>query len=134
MKPLAPEVLALIPNGIENFTPRCTVCGSAVPLARARGRQNETCSPPCYTVRKLFRKWLLSTRKCIACLHPATAKEREEFKAWRRHRGDILGGRGRPKLKKALDKPSDVSATPDIALCTEKQREKAQDIVSKNGP
>ena len=33
-KPLAPEVLALIPSGIEKLVLRCVVCGGPLPSSR----------------------------------------------------------------------------------------------------
>jgi hypothetical protein len=111
-KSLAPEVLALIPDGIQEFIPRCVVCTSAVPSNRRSGITRHTCSPPCQKVWTLFRGYLLSTRKCVACLHPATPGERAEYREWRRSRGDLRQKKGRPTGQKNLDKALAVSGTP----------------------
>jgi hypothetical protein len=110
-KILPPEVLALIPNGIENFVPRCIVCGSNVPLSRARSRSRDTCSPPCATVKQIYRRWLLQTTKCIACYHPSTPAERDDFRQWRKERRGARK-KGRPKGKKILDNSTVESSTP----------------------
>lgn len=117
-KQSSPEVLALIPNGIENFIPRCIVCTKAVPANRARGRSKDTCSPACHAVRQLYRKWVLQTSKCLACLHPSTPKEREEFRNWRKDRGDVRRKKGRPELTKSLDKANASFGTPDVVVAT----------------
>lgn len=93
----APGVLALIPDGIENFVPHCIVCTQPVSLKRARGRSKDTCSPECHAVRQMYRKWVMQTSKCLACLHPSTPQERQEFRDWRRFRGDLRRTKGRPK-------------------------------------
>lgn len=111
MKPLAPEIAALIPDGIEKFVPSCIVCRKPVPLHRARGRSKDTCSPECGKVRALYRRYVLSTSKCVSCLHPSSPQEREDFKQWRRDRRQ-LKKKGRPKGKKTLDNVSSLSATP----------------------
>ena|ERR1700733_10407557 len=102
-KPLAPEILTLIPNGIENFCPHCIVCTSPVPASRARGRSKDTCSPACHAVRQLYRRFVVQTSKCIACFHPATPEERADFKEWRKDRGHLRRKTGKPlKLKSDL--------------------------------
>jgi hypothetical protein len=100
---LSPEALALIPNGIENFVPCCIVCGLPVPLSRARGRSKDTCSKACHSIRQAYRKHVLITSKCLACYHPSTPEEREDFRKWRRSRGDVQA-KGRPPilLRRAL--------------------------------
>lgn len=125
-KPLSPEVLALIPNGIENFVPRCIVCTNPVPPKRARGRSKDTCCQTCQIVRQLYRKWVLVSSKCVACFHPSTPAERQNFIEWRKERGEIRRKMGRPTAKKALDKPESVSGTPDIAISDQAEAEKPQ--------
>ena len=93
-KPLPPEVLALIPDGIENLILRCVVCGLPLPASR---RSVGDHAGPCHKVRVLHRRYMIQRMKCISCLHPATPAEREEFRAWRRKRGDLRARGGRPK-------------------------------------
>lgn len=122
-KPLPPEVLALIPNGIENIVLRCTVCGEPLPASRRTVGDH---AGACHKVRVLHRRYMIQMAKCISCLHPSTPEEREAYKRWRKGRGDLRETGGRPK--KALDKPKDDLGTPDIALCGAKDTEKPQDI------
>jgi hypothetical protein len=94
-KPLAPEILALIPDGIEKLTLRCVVCGEGLPSSRRTVGDH---AGACHKVRVLHRRFRIQQAKCIACLHPSTPEERAEFKAWRRARGDIaLRGGRQPK-------------------------------------
>lgn len=120
-KELSPEILALIPDGIENFVPRCIVCTAPVPPSRARGRSKDTCSSLCHTVRQMYRKWVVQTSKCLACHHPSTPAERADFNEWRKLRGDLRRKSGRPAIEKSLDNANAVSPTPEIALCDAKQ-------------
>lgn len=87
---------ALLPNGIEGFVPRCVVCGSTVPLKRARGRSKDTCKAECHAVLREYRKFVIYSSRCPTCYHPSTPQERAEFIAWRKARGDRRNGRGRP--------------------------------------
>lgn len=131
MKPLSPEVLALIPNGIESVVLHCLICTRELPRSR---RRHGTCLPgerACQKVLTMFRRHSLQITKCVACLHPATPGEREQFKAWRRESGQ-LRKKGRPGHKKTLDNANGSSDTPDIALCDPKQPEKLLGIASKN--
>jgi hypothetical protein len=120
-KQLPEEVLALIPTGIENLVLRCTVCGGPLPASR---RSIGDHAGACHKVRVLHRRYMIQLSKCISCLHPSTPEQREEFKAWRKSRGDIREKGGRPK--KSLDKESADFRTPDIALCDTKQPETPQ--------
>ena len=87
-KPLAAEVLALIPEGIEKLVLRCVVCGGPLPSSRRTVGDH---AGACHKVRRLYRRYVIQLTKCIACLHPATPEEREEFKQWRVSRGDLRG-------------------------------------------
>jgi hypothetical protein len=80
----------------EGFLPRCAICGSVVPRERAT-RRYETCCPEHAAKLKDWRRWLHAQRKCIACLRPSSPKEREDYRAWRKHRGDIGEKPGRKK-------------------------------------
>lgn len=137
-KPLSPEVLALIPDGIENLVLRCVVCGGALPSSR---RAYGDHAGVCHKVRVLYRRYMLSLTRCLGCSHPSTPAEREDFKLWRIARGDLRGRGskhgGRTKLpvpsteypEKTLDKSADVFETPDVALCDIKSDEKTQGVV-----
>jgi len=92
-KPLPPEVLALIPEGIENLVLSCTVCRLPLPSARRTVGDH---AGACHRVRVLFRRHAIKLARCIACLHPSTPAERAEFKLWRKARGDIRERGGRP--------------------------------------
>ena len=92
-KPLPPEVLALIPDGIENLVLGCVVCRGPLPASRRAVGDH---AGACHRVRVLHRRFMIQSTKCISCLHPATAAERELFKEWRRARGDIRARGGRP--------------------------------------
>ena len=91
-----PEINPLIPDGIEKFRPRCIVCTEFVPAKRSTGRSKDTCSPECHKVLRMYRKHCVQKTRCPACFHPATSEERELFKKWRRERGELRNGRGRP--------------------------------------
>jgi hypothetical protein len=106
--PNSPAINPLIPDGIENFIPSCVVCRKPVPRKRATGRSKNTCSPECNTVLRKFRKHVVDSSYCPTCYHPSTPQERREMILWRKHRGDLREGRGRPprsqdeKLRLAL--------------------------------
>lgn len=93
-KPLSEEVLALIPDGIENFVLSCTVCRLPLPSSRRTVGDH---AGACHKVRVLLRRYQIRLKRCIACLHPSTPAEREDFKAWRRSRGQLRASGGRPK-------------------------------------
>jgi hypothetical protein len=93
-KPLPPEVLALIPDGIENLVLSCTVCREPLPISRRAVGDH---AGACHKVRVLHRKYAIRLARCISCLHPSTPEERELFKAWRRSRGELREHGGRPK-------------------------------------
>jgi hypothetical protein len=86
----------LIPNGIENFVPRCIVCTEPVSLKRSRGRSKATCSPVCNDVLKRWRIYVVQTSRCPNCYHPSSPEERDLFRQWRKDRGDRRSKRGRP--------------------------------------
>lgn len=94
---------------IEAMQLRCIVCTNPVPAKRATSRSKNTCSPECYKRLKQFHALQLQRVKCPACYHPSTPEERKDFREWRKHRGDVREGRGRPpvmrekKLLTALD-------------------------------
>lgn len=115
--PPAPEVLALIPDGIENFVPRCVVCTAEVPKKRRSSRSKSTCSPPCHAVFTLYRKHLLISSKCIACYHPATPAERAEYREWRKARGNLRRKKGRPKVEKPILDPFADVPEPNSTTC-----------------
>lgn len=121
-KLLDPEILALVPNGIENVVLYCTVCKGELPTnRRAYGHH----AGVCHKVVIMHRRYVISLTKCISCLHPSTPQERADFNSWRKSRGDRnqRGGRvkGQKYSKKPLDNPEADLPTPDIALCEIKQ-------------
>ncbi len=86
---------------IGKFAPRCTRCAGPIPQARATVRTRYTCSPECALVLKAAALLRRASRKCPLCLHPFTPKEREEFREWRRHRGDLgVNPVGKPPVKR----------------------------------
>lgn len=135
-KPLPPEVLALVPNGIENLVLRCVVCGDPLPPSR---RTIGDHAGPCHKVRVLYRRYIIQLTKCIACLHPSTPADREHFKQWRKSRGDLREKCGKPKKinaeipQKALDNDDYSFATPPIAVSRFEEPCVAQHIVHKTG-
>ena len=92
------QVNPLIPDGIEKFIPSCVVCRQPVSAKRATGRSKDTCSPECNKVLRKYREFCLRKSRCPACYHPSTPAERLDFIAWRKARGDVRAGRGRPKM------------------------------------
>lgn len=106
-KPIAPEVLALIPNGIDNFCPHCVVCTQELPEKRRRAFRRPTCSPTCHAAWLLYKKFLLSSTKCIACWAPSTPSERLLFREWRQAQGKLRRTLGRPR-KPATDPFAEV--------------------------
>jgi hypothetical protein len=107
-KILSAEMLALIPNGIENLTLVCTVCRGDLPNnRRAYGHH----AGDCHKIATLHRRYVLRLTRCISCLHPATPAERADFKAWRRSRGELNERSGRRKgqiYSKPLPQSEDV--------------------------
>ena len=113
-KPLAPEVLALIPSGIEKLVLRCVVCGGPLPSSRRTVGDH---AGACHKVRTLYRRYVIQLTKCIACLHPATPEEREEFKQWRVSRGDLRGrgnrqGGRRRRIDHKQPRPEQIMGRP----------------------
>ena len=101
---LLAAVEALIPMGIENFTPSCTVCREPLPSNR---RSIGHHAGACHRVTVMHRRYMLSRGKCPSCLHPSTPEQRVDFKTWRRHRGDVREKEGNPhRTKKVLDNPA----------------------------
>ena len=88
------------PFDIATFAPRCTVCTKLVPEKRAKGKYKTTCSPECHKVIKKFGAHLLELTRCPACWHPSTPEQRADFKAWRKERGYIRAGAGRPPVNR----------------------------------
>jgi hypothetical protein len=137
-KPLPAEVLALIPDGIEKLILRCVVCGLGLPASRRAVGDH---AGACHKVRVLHRRYMIQLSKCISCLHPSTPAEREDYKAWRKSRGDIRQTGGRPKKlpvassqlpEKLLDNHESDFGTPSVVVEGFTEGEKAQDMVSKN--
>lgn len=103
-KPLAPEVLELIPNGIENLTLYCVVCRQPLPSSR---RTIGDHAGACHKVRTLLRRHQIAQTKCISCLHPSTPKERDNYRKWRKAIGERNERGGRVKGKDYSKKPLD---------------------------
>jgi len=82
---------------LKTLALRCVMCTAEVPDSRSR-RRKDTCSVECYEKLRQWRKYLLSTRKCISCLAPYTEKQREEFRRWRQAEGSLRVTKGRPPL------------------------------------
>ena len=98
---------------LENFWPYCVVCTVPIPMARAK-RRHVTCSPECIGKLRQWRRYLLSTRKCLACLAPYTPKQRAEFKAWRIATGQQAVKRGMKlgQKKRKPEAPKEVDTEP----------------------
>jgi hypothetical protein len=72
------------------------VCGDPLNARRARARK-ETCEKPeCGVALRQFRRAVVESRKCPACYHPSSPEEREDFKRWRKDRGQMQRRRGNP--------------------------------------
>ena len=87
-KPAIPEVLS------------CAVCRGPLPAKRAYARTRYTCSPECRNALRAFQKLVVDAKYCHVCMRPSTPEEREEFKAFRRSKGQLKGERGRPPVKR----------------------------------
>ena len=91
----------LVPDGVEALVPKCVVCSSPIPKGRANIKTRYTCKPACALAMKAKTLQLRQLRECVACRHPSTPKEREEFEQWRRHRGDLgVNPVGKPPVKR----------------------------------
>lgn len=78
------------------FVPRCMVCGDPLNARRARARK-ETCEKTeCGIALRQFRRAVVESRKCPACYHPSSPAEREDYKQWRKDRGQMQRRRGNP--------------------------------------
>lgn len=123
-KPLTPEVLALIPEGIENFIPHCVVCTAELSGRRRKNSRRPYCSQPCHAVWMLYKKYLIYSSKCISCWHPSTPAERLLFREWRKAQGKLRRVKGRPKVEKLLVDPfadvpePEASTFPQTAIDT----------------
>ena len=78
------------------FRPSCVICRNPVPEKRSHGRYRETCSPECLTTWRRFRAYIIASTRCPSCYHPSTPDEREDFRKWRRFRGELHSKSGRP--------------------------------------
>lgn len=87
-KPAIPEVLS------------CAVCRGPLPAKRAYARTRYTCSPECRNALRAFQKLVVDAKYCHVCMRPSTPEERDEFKAFRRSKGQLKGERGRPPVKR----------------------------------
>ena len=88
-----------IPN-IDQFVPRCQVCGVEVPLKRRSRRNGNTCTAEHAAMVRAWKRWLIKTSVCLTCYHPSTPQEREDFKRWRRERGMLHETAGKPPVKR----------------------------------
>jgi hypothetical protein len=79
----------LLPDGIEGLKLRCVICTTEVPARRATSRSKDTCGPECGQVLRDWKKYNILRRRCPTCYHPSSVKEREEFKLWRKSRGEV---------------------------------------------
>ena len=79
----------LLPDGIEGLKLRCVICTKEVPARRATSRSKDTCGPECGQVLRDWKKYNILRRRCRTCYHPSSPKEREEFKLWRKSRGEV---------------------------------------------
>jgi hypothetical protein len=100
----------LVPEGIEKFQSRCTVCTGPLPTNRANVNTRFTCKPDCFAVQKAKTKLQLEQRRCPNCLHPASQAERADFMAWRRHRGEAGLGTGFQRRFEATQKRAETLA------------------------
>lgn len=87
-KPAIPETLS------------CAVCKGPLPAKRAYARTRYTCSPECRNALRAFQKLVVDAKYCHVCMRPSTPEERDEFKAFRRSKGQLKGERGRPPVKR----------------------------------
>ena len=91
----------LVPDGVEALVSKCVVCSNPIPKGRANIKTRYTCKPACALAMKAKTLQLRQLRECVACRHPSTPKEREEFEQWRRHRGDLgVNPVGKPPVKR----------------------------------
>jgi hypothetical protein len=98
----------LVPDGIEKFQSRCTVCTGPLPTNRANVNTRFTCKPDCFAVQKAKTKLQLEQRRCPNCLHPSSSAERADFMAWRRHRGEAGLGTGFQRRLEATQKRAEA--------------------------
>jgi hypothetical protein len=90
----------LIPEGLDKFNPKCTVCTAPIPKRRQHGNPalggRDACSAACGRILKAKRKMDIINSTCPNCRHPSTPAEREEYKLWRKARGDVRERPGNP--------------------------------------
>jgi uncharacterized protein (DUF983 family) len=92
----SPEERQLLAETMKDVVLKCTVCGNDVPKRRATAKAYYTCTPECLTRLKAFRQYLRTVLRCMTCHRPHTPKEKADFIAWRKSRGELREGRGRP--------------------------------------
>ena len=97
MTEMAPEAIVKpeIPEALH-----CAVCTGPLPPKRAYARTRYTCSPECRNTLRAFQKLVVDAKYCHVCMRPSTPEEREEFKRFRRSKGQLKGERGRPPVKR----------------------------------
>ena len=78
----------------------CAVCRGPLPPKRAYARTRYTCGPECRVALRAFQKLVIDAKYCHVCMRPSTPEEREEFKRFRRSKGQLKGERGRPPVKR----------------------------------
>jgi hypothetical protein len=92
----------------SEFVPSCVICREPVPEKRRHPKTVATCSEEHAAQLKQYNEDQVALTKCPHCYHPSTPEEREDFKNWRRSRGELHDRRGRPrqtneeKFRKAL--------------------------------
>jgi len=103
MEAATSSIIDLLPAKIDlaTFVPKCEVCTTPIPIRRLTGRDalrtRHTCKAACEKVLREADKLRTSLRKCRNCQHPSTPAERDEFRQWRKSRGDLRQGPGNPE-------------------------------------
>lgn len=77
----------------------CMVCKKEINKTRFR-RGSGTCSEACAQIVTKIRKLMRDQERCKMCNRPCTDEEVKDWRAWRRDRGKLRAGRGRPTINK----------------------------------
>lgn len=104
----SPATVLSDPLSPENLQPKCTVCTNPVPKQRVSTRTRFTCGPACLKVLQEHKKHMMKMHMCMVCQRPCTPEEKKEFIAFRKHRGEVRLGPGRPTTEQKVQKIKDA--------------------------
>lgn len=115
------------------FAPKCAWCGKEISEER-QVRRKRTCSDEHTKHLNQFKRFLQSKIRCSSCGRPSTPAEREDFKAWRAARGEVLKSIGRGAPRKTREKQLEAGIKEVIETMKALDRELANAVPERMEP